>query len=54
MKYLAICVLLAACGGDDNGGPGPNADAPHAACVEETNRYRVMDGNVTIVEDFGR
>lgn len=43
MKKLAMVALLAACGTDDNGGPGANADPAHQACVEQTNVYRDMD-----------
>ncbi len=42
-------LLATACGGDDSGGGGGSPDAPagttaHRFCVDETNRYRAMNG----------
>ena len=50
LRQLIPFVLVAACGGgsagdDDGGGPDASADDPaHVFCVEETNRYRAMNG----------
>jgi len=46
---LSTLAGLAACGGDDgdhDGMTGP--DDVHAFCVDETNRYRAMDGHPAI------
>lgn len=48
MKAAApLLVLLVACGGDDGGGGG--GDAAHAACVDQTNAYRAMNGKAAVV-----
>ena len=49
--------VLAACGGDDSGmgpdgmGPDPNA-TPKQFCVQETNRYRAMNGKPAVTESM--
>jgi hypothetical protein len=49
--------VLAACGGDDVGmgpdgmGPDPNA-TPKQFCVQETNRYRAMNGKPALTESM--
>jgi len=46
----ALLVCLAACGGDDGGAPGdPSA---HQFCVQETNRYRSMNGKAALTESM--
>lgn len=47
--------LLAAC--DDTSSGGPGGDAAHQTCVDETNRYRAMQGRAAVkqsdqLEDF--
>jgi hypothetical protein len=44
---LSLLTGLAACGaGDDGGGDGSSSDL--AFCVEETNRFRAMDGHAAL------
>jgi hypothetical protein len=45
----AVIVIVSACGGDDGDRGGGGVDAPggttaHRFCVDETNRYRAMNG----------
>lgn len=46
MKTAAWCLVLFACGGDDGSAGG---DAAHAACVDQTNAYRTMNGKAAVV-----
>src|SRR5258705_13628097 len=53
--WPSVIVLLAACGGESGGGgpdgsgPDPNA-TPKQFCVQETNRYRAMNGKAAVAE----
>src|SRR5687767_5938954 len=48
MRWLAWVALLGACG-DDGGGGTPGDTTAHEFCVEETNRYREMNGRPLVV-----
>lgn len=47
MRNVAVVILaLGACAGDDGAG---GDDSAHAFCVDETNRYRTMNGKPAVM-----
>lgn len=63
-EWLVGLLVVAACGGDSGGVPGPTVDAPaasvdapgptnqsaHDVCITETNRYRAMNGKAALAK----
>jgi hypothetical protein len=51
MRILGLCLIVASgCGGDDGGGDAAVGTTAHQFCVQETNRYRQMNGVAAVAE----